>query len=530
MYFLRRIWPKTLRNKLTIATLAIVTLLMIAFAGAFALRTWYILRNALVHETFVIAETIGNASSAALTFRSRADASDLLAGLEAQTEIESALLFAEDGTLLGQYVRKGSEFSAPLQIPSGEFSSFDEHTLNVFHAVHYQDKNIGTVYIKMRTQRVYHALREQIYVVLGVLVFSLILGYLLSALLNFIVTKPIGDLVDTAKRIAIDEVLGFRATKQSDDEIGVLADSFNQMLDRLESREAELRKAQAELSKRVAQLDEEVGYRRAAEKELTNQKFSLERLNERLATSNKELDEFAHVASHDLQEPLRKIQTFGDGLKRKTHGQLDQNSREYLEHMLDCAGRMRELIQDLLELSRVVSKGGVFRSVDLNEVMAKVVSDLAIKIRESGAKIEIQPMPVIEADATQMYRLFQNLIGNSLKYQPPGLSPKVNIKYEELSSGSESAVRISVSDNGIGFEQQHAALIFRPFQRLHGRDEYSGTGIGLAICARIAELHRGGIEARGFPGKGAEFLITLPRRQLGESIDANNHTANSAAS
>jgi light-regulated signal transduction histidine kinase (bacteriophytochrome)/HAMP domain-containing protein len=335
---------------------------------------------------------------------------------------------------------------------------------------------------------------QQMLVFAGVLAMSLLLSMGLSSLLNSIVTKPIAKLVRTARQIT-EDTPGIRAEVDSTDELGLFARAFNQMLDAIEQRDTELKRQKAEV----------------------------EQLNLRLQASNKELDQFAHVASHDLQEPLRKIQTFGDGLKRKSSGMLDVSSREYLEHMLDCAGRMRELIQDLLELSRVVSKGAEFAPVNLDDVAARVLSDLAVTIRESAAEIRISPLGTIDADRSQMYRLLQNLISNSLKYRRAGIPPVITVDAEEGFSEqlATAVIRLTVRDNGIGFESQYSERIFRPFQRLHGRDEYSGTGMGLAICARIVERHHGLISCKGRSEEGAEFVTTLPvKQQPGGQADA----------
>lgn len=239
---------------------------------------------------------------------------------------------------------------------------------------------------------------------------------------------------------------------------------------------------------------------------------------DKLARSNAELEQFAYVASHDLQEPLRKIQAFGDRLKTKYETNLGPEGIDYLGRMQNAAARMQVLIQDLLSLSRVASNSKPFAAVDLNEVTRTVVSDLEMRIQDTQGRVEIGTLPVIWGDRGQMAQLFQNLIGNGLKFRKPGQSPVVKIhgQAQKLATG-EAVWWITVEDNGIGFDEKYRDRIFEIFQRLHGRNEYEGTGIGLAICRKIVDRHNGSITASSSPGAGARFLITLPQWTQGES-------------
>ena len=239
---------------------------------------------------------------------------------------------------------------------------------------------------------------------------------------------------------------------------------------------------------------------------------------DKLARSNAELEQFAYVASHDLQEPLRKIQAFGDRLKKKYETGLGPEGLDYLGRMQNAAARMQVLIQDLLSLSRVATNPKPFTQVDLDDVVRTVVSDLEMRIQDCGGRVKIEPLPGIFGDRGQMAQLFQNLIGNGLKFRKPGQSPVVKVQSEpqKLATG-EALWWITVEDNGIGFDEKYRDRIFQIFQRLHGRNEYEGTGIGLAICRKIVERHGGTITASSTPGEGAKFLITLPRETEGQN-------------
>jgi signal transduction histidine kinase len=242
--------------------------------------------------------------------------------------------------------------------------------------------------------------------------------------------------------------------------------------------------------------------------ELESTNAALERRAAELVRSNAELEQFASIASHDLQEPLRKIRTFSQQLTVIEAERLSDKGRDYLERTNAAAARMQKLIEDLLKFSRVATHGRPFEQVDLARLADEVLEDLEAQVLGSGAVVHVGALPVINADPLQMRQLLQNLISNALKFRRPEVSPVVTVT-AELSGEN---VKIVVSDNGIGFESRYNRRIFRVFERLHGRSEYPGTGIGLALCRKIAERHGGMIVADGEPGVGSTFTVTLPLR------------------
>ena len=257
----------------------------------------------------------------------------------------------------------------------------------------------------------------------------------------------------------------------------------------------------------------------------------LHKLTAMLQISNRELESFASVASHDLQEPLRKIQSFGDLLIARFSQSLPEEARGYLERMQNAAGRMRTLIEDLLTLSRVTREAQPFAPVDTASIVREVVSDLEVRIQQHGGRIEVGKLPSVEADSTQIRQLFQNLIGNALKFHRENEPPVVRVQGERLRrredfpTGANPEVEsclFTVSDNGIGFDEKYLDKIFAIFQRLHGRSQYEGNGIGLAVCQKIAERHHGHITARSKPGEGTTFLVVLPMKQAQSEALAHN--------
>jgi PAS domain S-box-containing protein len=258
--------------------------------------------------------------------------------------------------------------------------------------------------------------------------------------------------------------------------------------------------------------------------EITERKLAEEKLKvyaKKLEVSNQELQDFASVAAHDLQEPLRKILSFADRLQTKAKDELRVETVDYLNRIQSSAQRMRVLINDLLTYSRVTTKAQPFVKVDLNQVLNDVVSDLEVRLEQSGGTVTIDPLPTIDADATQMRQLFQNLISNALKFVPADRKPDVAVT-SQLLNGSplgQPACQITVTDNGIGFEEKYLDRIFTIFQRLHGRHEYEGTGIGLAVCRKITDRHGGILTATSRVGEGSSFIITLPLKQnAGSSV------------
>jgi PAS domain S-box-containing protein len=265
--------------------------------------------------------------------------------------------------------------------------------------------------------------------------------------------------------------------------------------------------------------------------QIKNAQKALEAKNTELAKSYKEMEEFAYVASHDLQEPLRKITTFSERLKEKSGDSLHPDCVLYLDRIIDGAARMRILIENLLALSRTKRNADYFKPTNLNEILSEVAADLEISMahHKSSVILPASPLPTIEAIPTQMHQLFLNILTNSLKFAKENQPSIIKINHEFLSESQKNEysldttqdyVHIQIEDNGIGFENSYAETIFTPFKRLHGRSEYEGTGIGLAICKKVTQNHGGIIWAKSSPGNGATFHIVLATRQPIE--DTNN--------
>ena len=390
--------------------------------------------------------------------------------------------------------------SRPSDAPPVLLQSADEETLTTLRVLPTGNvlmssrvvKNVGlSVTVTLDEDEYLQPIRELGTALVGfcaiIVIFVLVAGLWIGGHL----TKGVRHLSDIAAQIG-DGKLNVRARVTGNDEVAVLGRSFNVMTEALVT-------ANETLERRVE----------ARTQELAASHTQLEARNTELSRSNRDLAEFASVASHDLQEPLRKIQAFGGRLSDRYSGQLDERGQDYIRRMQHSATRMRTLIEDLLTFSRIQSKAQPFAEVDLNQTVQTVLSDFDLRLQDTHGQIECDELPAIQADAFQMYQLFQNLIGNALKYAKDDVPPVIRIT--NLSDSQELVVQ--VKDNGIGFSSHHSDRIFGIFQRLHGREVYDGTGVGLAICKRIVERHHGEITCTAEVGVGATFTVRLPRKQ-----------------
>jgi len=316
------------------------------------------------------------------------------------------------------------------------------------------------------------------------------------ATFTFLLTSILGiALVSSVYYLTLRDIRQRRRNEEA------LQAAHNALEQRVEERTSELARANRVLNAEVA--------------ERMRTEAQLQIFTKELERSNRELQDFAFVASHDLQEPLRKIQAFGDRLNSKFGPLLGEVGQDYLQRMQSAAQRMHVLINDLLTFSRISSKAQPFVAIELGDIIRDVMADLEIRVQQTGGTVEILSTLSVAADPLQMRQLFQNLIGNALKFHRPDVPPVVTVRMDRLdpADGAEPEMCIiAIEDNGIGFDEKYLDRIFTPFQRLHNKTAYEGTGMGLAVCRKIVERHGGSITAQSTPGVGTTFLITLPIR------------------
>ena len=474
--------------------------LLLAGAGVVVLDV-YLTRVTIRRDLATLAHLFAESTAPALAFDDAQAASDTLAALRTRPFFVSACLYRADGSTFAEYARPGALPECPSP-PVGEELYFSRAEASVFEPVILDGRRIGMIFLRRDLTDYFE--RRVIFatVVFALLVMSGLIAFLLSGRLRGLISRPVSALAGMAKEVSATRDYALRAARQSGDEIGQLVDAFNEMLSNIEERDRELRQARDELEQRVAErtseLQRELAERRRAEQQLHEALADLRR-------SNADLQQFAYVASHDLQEPLRMVTSYVQLLAEEYRGKLDADADEFIHFAVEGALRMKQLITDLLTYSRVGTHGSQFASTSPEEVLQDAIANLEISLRESGAAVTHDPLPAVLADRSQLLQVFQNLISNGLKFRGAE-APRIHVSARR--EGPDWL--FSVADNGIGIASEHAERIFIIFQRLHTRLEYPGTGIGLAICKKVIERHGGRIWVESEPGRGSIFCFTLP--------------------
>ncbi|MEL7976199.1 ATP-binding protein [Isoptericola sp. F-RaC21] len=316
------------------------------------------------------------------------------------------------------------------------------------------------------------------------------------------VTRPLARLADSVRAASTGEH-EHEIRVEGTGEVAALAADVEHMRRELVAQVAEVRASHAETERTHAQLAE--------------QARELARSNQELERSNRDLEQFAYVASHDLQEPLRKVASFTQLLQKRYGEQLDERADQYIAFAVDGARRMQRLIQDLLSFSRVGRSGSEPEDVDLERVLEQVRHDQEGRIAEAGAEVTHDPLPVVHGERALLTMLLANVVGNAVKFRDPARPPHVHLSARRVTT-PEPGWELSCTDNGIGIDPQYAERVFVIFQRLHPKDVYSGTGIGLALVKRVVEHHGGRVWLEPAPGGGTSVRWTLPDREASDAV------------
>ena len=488
----------SIKRKLTLITIATSAATLLLAGVTFLIYDLVTSPRTVAQRLSSLAVVVGSNTAAALAFNSRDVAEEVLAALRATPSIVWAYVYRKDGSVLASYRRDGL-LATPPHCPR-EFEDFRRvgRYVELCRPITLRGEMLGVINLRSDLSEASARRWDYAQFILGAGLLCLLAACVISLGLQRIVSRPILDLAQVARTVSREQNYSIRARSKNRDEIGSLVDGFNELLGQIQKRDAELQQAQAELEKRVAQLQVEVAERQRTEETLTNKNLALQR-------SNAELEQFAYVASHDLQEPLRMITGYTQLLVKRYQGKLDLNADEYINFAVDGAKRMQGLINDLLTYSRVGTRGKAFALADCEIILRNALASLEVAIQESGATVTHDPLPTVLGDEGQLGQLFQNLISNAIKYRD-NKSPEIHVS----SKREGKAWLFSVKDNGIGIDPRYAERIFVIFQRLHTRDEYPGTGIGLALCKKIIERHGGSIWVESAPGEGATFYFTIP--------------------
>ncbi len=460
-------------------------------------------RRDMVRDFESLAEVTAQNVTAALSFKDPIAANETLSALQAKTSIAAAGIYDVKGRLFAHYSRQDAPGPIPPRAePLGY--RFTESAFLLFSPIEHKGERLGTLYLESDLREMYARLRLQAMTVTAVLFAAGLVALLFSSRLQRLVSEPILDLADTAKAVSERRDYALRATRRSSDELGALVDAFNQMLAQIQERDKQLQQAKEGLEKRVeertGELQQELAYRRQAELEL-------EERNAELRQSNKELDDFAYIASHDLKEPLRGIHNFSLFLLEDYGDKLDAEGKSKLETLPRLTRRMESLIDSLLHFSRVGRIDLAMDRVDLNEILTDILDSLGPQLAEKGVAVRIpRPLPTVLCDRARIGEIWSNLITNAAKYND---KPE---KWVEIGYLAAAPPVFYVRDNGIGIPEKHFDAIFRIFKRLHGRDQFGGgTGAGLTIVRKIVERHNGRVWLESGSGEGTTFYFTLDK-------------------
>lgn len=479
-----------IRQKVRIVFLLVtVTALLLAGFGIVAADSVMFYRY-LQRDLTTLVSIIGDNSTGALAFDDAKAANETLAALRAKSHIETACLYQRDGNLLANYMKPNYRGVCPP--PQGEQIRYENRRLVASHQITLAGRQIGTLVLQYDLVEILERIEVYSATVLTALLLSCALTIALSARLRALIAEPILELAAVARRISQGKDFAIRAEKHSQDEIGTLADALNQMMQVIQSRDIELRAAleqQTDARDRLEQLNAD-----------------LKRTNTELARSHSDLERFAFMASHDLQEPLRMITSYSQLLVQEHFAGVNGRPAEFVEHIVGGTRRMRELLADLLAYSQIASSTErPMEPVDLNQALKTVHQALSIRISETSAEIIAETLPVVHGHSTLMASLLQNLIENAIKYRRED-PPQIRISVEE----GDEHFTFAVADNGIGIAADYYDRIFVAFQRLQ-RQNIPGNGIGLAICKRVIERYGGRIWVESEVGIGSTFRFTLPK-------------------
>ncbi|MBN1796511.1 MAG: HAMP domain-containing protein [Sedimentisphaerales bacterium] len=482
----------TIRHKLVFMIMAACVVSLVVAGAIFTGYEWANLRQFMVMNLSAQAEILADNCKAAVAFNDSEDAKEVLSSLRVESSIVFGGIYTKDGKLMSAYYKVGTDKSVQPERLKEDGYEFSGGYVTVFKRIILDGEVLGTVCIRSSLEKIWTMLWSRIKITFAVIIVSLVAAYVISSKLQSVVSKPLLKLAKLAKAISDEKDYSVRGQKTSNDEIGSLIDAFNEMLNQIQRRDKALVDANRQLEAKVAE--------RTSDLEQT-----IEKLNE----SNKQLQDFTYVASHDLREPLRKISSFGQLLTESLGEKLTDDDRENLSYMIDGASRMQQMIEALLTYSRVTTRGVDFEPTDLNQVVEGLKNfELSVVLEETNTKLIVEkPLHTVNCDSTQIRQLLQNLIANGLKYQKKGVTPEITIRSKTV---DDSMVRVEVQDNGIGIKEDQFENIFVMFRRLHSRQEYEGTGIGLAVCKKIVKRHGGDIGVSSTYGEGSTFWFTAP--------------------
>jgi signal transduction histidine kinase len=488
-----RDWP--IKRKLTAILLLISGLVLLLTSAAFVTYQIVTFRNTMRDNLDTRARILAANSTAALAFANEADATEVLSALKSDPHMIAAALYDQGGRVFATYPPRAAAGLIPAA-PQPDGYRFEPGRLVGFAPVA-QGANgrLGTLYLASDTKAVSDALRLSGVIAVVVLAIAMLAAYALAAALQGQISKPILALVDTATAVSTRQDYLVRAPKYGEDELGMLADAFNEMLGRIGAQKKELQQHATKLEQRVAERTEELEHRNEA----------LRRNAAELLAANTELDAFAYSVSHDLRAPLRSIDGFSQVVLEDYGPQLGDTGRGALQRVRAASQRMATLIDDLLKLARVTRAEMRTERVDLTGMAQEIVLEIQRSTPDHPVQFSIASGLQADGDSRLLRVVLDNLLRNGWKYSSKRPHPRV-----EFTAVDQNGDRVfMIRDNGAGFDMRYADKLFGVFQRLHSAAEFEGTGVGLATVRRIVNRHGGRIWAEGVVDQGATFYFTL---------------------
>lgn len=472
-------------KKLTLLNMLVFGATLLLASAAFCVYELTTFRANMVRTLSIQAQIVGANSASALLFNDANSAANTLSALKAAPTVLSAGVYTLSGEPFAVYRREAGGHIPPLPAMSaGETDRhwFADRELRLIRPIVFQGKLIGTVYIRSDLQEMNERVLRYAGILAGVLLASMTAAALLLTLVQRAATRPILQLAETARIVSREKTYSLRApSTDSRDEVGLLIEAFNEMLVQIQERDTALQTSREELEQRVAQ--------RTAE----------------LDSTNKELEAFTYSVAHDLRAPLRHIQGFADLLTEALGPQLESEAKTYLHRIGEGTQQMGQLIDDLLSLARVSRQEPRLQVTGLSSVVEEVLQDLNNETKDRNIQWHVGDLPFVDCDRGLIKQVFYNLLSNAVKYTRPRNPAVIDVGQTSV----EGQVVNFVRDNGVGFSMKYAHKLFGVFQRLHRKEDFEGTGVGLATVQRIIQKHGGRIWAEAEIDKGATFFFSL---------------------
>jgi signal transduction histidine kinase len=493
----------SIRHKLALVVLA-TTLAALILTGIalviYDLRTY---QETATRDLVAQAEILGRASAPALAFNDPKAAQEYLALLRAKSAIAAAAIYSPKGKLFASYTRRELDLPMP-GLPESEGSRVEGTSLVLFKRVVENNEILGTVYIRANYELA-ERLKSYLAILASVMALSLLVALMVWTKLQAVLTRPILEVTEVARRVMEARDFSLRARKTTEDEIGVLVDAFNDMLSEVGRRAEALEESNRSLGREIAE-------RQHAEDELRRLNAELERRvaerTEELTTANQELEGFSYSVSHDLRTPLRAVDGYTRILEEDYTGKLDDEGQRLLRVIRENTRRLGQLIDDLLAFSRYGRHSLSVAEID----MRRIVDDTLRELKSASGllpRLMLGTLPPAQGDAMLVKQVWANLLANAIKFSSKRDQPQV-----EVGGYSDGAYNIyCVRDNGAGFDMRYYDKLFGVFQRLHSIEEFTGTGVGLAIVQRVVTRHGGRVWAEGKVNEGAAFYFSLPKGQ-----------------